>query len=80
MTPDLRRLTFYEGEVRPGEAVLKVFDIEASKRRPMYAHARYSPISTDSQEKSAETLEKIIADGMPQRPVLEMIVPVTVIG
>lgn len=80
MTPDLRRLTFYEGEVRPGEAVLKVFDIEASGRRPMYAHARYSPISTDTAEKSAETLEKIIADGMPQRPVLEMIVPVTVIG
>src|SRR4029078_7736584 len=26
MTPDLRRLTFYDGEVRPGEAVLKVFE------------------------------------------------------
>ncbi|HEY0641604.1 MAG TPA: DUF6423 family protein [Pseudonocardiaceae bacterium] len=80
MTPDLRRLTFYEGEVRPGEAVLKVFSIECSGRRPAYAHARYSPIATDSPEKSAETLEELIAHGMPQREVLEVIVPVTVIG
>src|SRR6266496_5819716 len=44
MTPDLRRLTFYDGEVRPGEAVLKVFEIESTSRRPTYAHARYTPI------------------------------------
>lgn len=80
MTPDLRRLTFYDGEVRPGEAVLKVFEIETSARRPTYAHARYSPISTDSPQASAESLEKLVADGIPQRPVVEMIVPVTVIG
>lgn len=80
MTPDLRRLTFYDGEVRPGEAVLKVFEIESTKRRPTYAHARYSPVSTDTAEKSAQTLEKLVADGMPQRPVIELIIPVTVIG
>lgn len=80
MTPDARRLTFYDGEVRPGEAVLKVFTIESSLRRPTYAHARYSPIAADTAEKNAEKLEKLIADGMPQRPVLELIVPVTVIG
>jgi Family of unknown function (DUF6423) len=80
MTPDLRRLTFYDGEVRPGEAVLKVFTIETQGRRPVYAHARYSPIATDTAEKSAATLEKLISDGMPQRPVVELIVPVTVIG
>jgi Family of unknown function (DUF6423) len=80
MTPDLRRLTFFDGEVRPGEAVLKVFEIECGQTRPAYAHARYSPISTDSAEKSAVALEKLVADGMPQRPVIEVIVPVTVIG
>jgi len=80
LTPDLRRLTFYDGEVRPGEAVLKVFEIESTNRRPAYMHARYSPVTTDSAEQSAKTLEKLIADGLPQRPVVETIVPVTVIG
>lgn len=79
LTPDLRRLTFYDGEVRPGEAVLKVFEIESTSRRPQYAHARYTPISTDA-EASAGSLEKLVADGMPQRPVVEVIVPVTIVG
>jgi hypothetical protein len=80
MTPDLRRLTFYDGEVRPGEAVLKMYTMETTARRPMYAHAQYSPIATDSPEVSAQTLDRLIADGLPARPVLEVIVPVTVIG
>jgi hypothetical protein len=80
MTPDLRRLMFYDGEVRPGEAVLKVYTIECGKRRPVYTNARYSPVASDTPEQSAKTLEQLIADGMPQRPVIELIVPVTVIG
>jgi hypothetical protein len=80
MTPDQRRLMFFDGEVRPGEAVLKVFEIECDKRRPTYAHARYSPVAADSAEESAETLQKLITDGMPERPAIEVIVPVTVIG
>lgn len=80
MTPDQRRLTFYEGEVRPGESALKVFELECASSRPTYAHARYSRIATDTAEQSAETLERLVADGIPQRPVLELIVPVTVIG
>jgi hypothetical protein len=80
MTPDMRRLTFYDGEVRPGEALLKMYNMETDNRRPMYLHSRYSPISTDSAEKSAETLQKLIADGMPTRPTIEVIIPVTVIG
>jgi hypothetical protein len=78
VTPDARRLMFYDGEVRPGEAVLKVFSIEASQRRPSYAHARYSPIAAD--EDVTSKLEQIIADGIPARPVVELIIPVTVIG
>lgn len=80
LTPDLRRLTFFDGEVRPGEAVLKVFEIECEQRRPAYAHARYSPVAADNAEQSAESLQKLIADGMPQRPTIEVIVPLTVIG
>jgi hypothetical protein len=80
MTPDQRRLTFYDGEVRPGEAVLKVYTLETSGRRPSYAYSRYSPIATDTAEQSATTLERLVSDGMAQRPVVEVIVPVTVIG
>ncbi|MEC3976941.1 DUF6423 family protein [Amycolatopsis sp. H20-H5] len=80
MTPDQRRLTFYDGEVRPGEAVLKVYTLETTGRRPTYAYSRYSPIATDTAEQSAQTLEQLISDGMRQRPVVELIVPVTVIG
>jgi hypothetical protein len=80
LTPDQRRLTFFDGEVRPGEAVLKVFSIETEGRRPAYAHARYSPVSSDSAEKSEELLQQMVSNGMPQRPTIEVIVPVTVIG
>ena len=80
LTPDMRRLTFFDGEVRPGEAVLKVFEIETEVRRPAYAHARYSPVSSDSAEHSEELLQQMVTDGMPERPTIEVIVPVTVIG
>jgi len=80
MTPDQRRLTFYDGEVRPGEALLKMYSMETRGRRPTYTYSRYSPITTDTAEKSAETLGRLIADGMPQRQVVEVIVPVTVVG
>lgn len=80
LTPDMRRLTFFDGEVRPGEAVLKVFEIETDARKPMYSHARYSPVSSDSAERSEELLQQMVTDGMPDRPTIEVIVPVTVIG
>jgi hypothetical protein len=80
MTPDKRRLTFYDGEVRPGEAVLKMYSLETTGRRPAYTYSRYSPISTDTPEQNDATLEQLVADGMPQRQVVEVIVPVTVIG
>ena len=79
LTPDQRRLTFYDGEVRPGEPVLKVYTLETSGSSPSYAYSRYSPIVTDSAEQSAQTLQQIVSDGMQQRPVIEVIVPVTII-
>ena len=80
MTPDQRRLTFYGGEVRPGEAVLKVYEMETSGRKPAYSYSRYSPIATDSIEQSEQTLEELVTNGMPRRPMVELVVPVTVIG
>ncbi|MEO3977668.1 DUF6423 family protein [Streptomyces sp. CAU 1734] len=80
ITPDQRRLTFHGGEVRPGEAVVKMYSLETTGRRPVYSYSRFSPVATDSPEKTAATLERLIAEGMPQRQVIEVIVPVTVIG
>lgn len=80
MTPDQRRLTFYDGEVRPGESLLKMYTLETSARRPTYTHSRYSPITSDSIEASADRLRQMITDGLPSRPVIELIIPVTVIG
>jgi hypothetical protein len=80
MTPDQRRLTFYDGEVRPGESLLKMYSLETSARRPTYSYSQYSPIAMDSMETSATKLGHMITDGLPSRPVIELIVPVTVIG
>jgi hypothetical protein len=80
MTPDQRRLTFYDGEVRPGESLLKMYSLETSARRPSYTYSQYSPIALDSMETSATKLSQMITDGLPPRPAIELIVPVTVIG
>jgi hypothetical protein len=80
MTPDQRRLTFYDGEVRPGEALLKVYSLETSARRPTYSYSWYSPITSDDIGESGQRLQAMLTDGLPRRPVIELIVPVTVIG
>jgi Family of unknown function (DUF6423) len=80
MTPDQRRLVFYDGEVRPGEALLKVYSMETSARKPAYSYSRYSPLSADDMEDAEERIRRMMTDGLPRRPVIELIVPVTVIG
>lgn len=80
MTPDQRRLTFYDGEVRPGEALLKMYTLETSARRPAYTYARYAPVPAGTVEGAGDWLERLLAEGIPPRPVVELIVPVTVIG
>jgi hypothetical protein len=80
MTPDLRRLTFFDGEVRPGEALLKVYTMETTGRKPAYVSSRYSPITADTPMKTPEQIEELVANGLPQRPVVEVIIPVTTIG
>jgi Family of unknown function (DUF6423) len=80
LTPDNRRLTFYDGEVRPGEALLKVYSLETAVRRPTYHYSWYSPITTEDLGSSAERLQQMLTEGLPKRPVIELIVPVTVIS
>lgn len=80
MTPDHRRLTFYDGEVRPGESLLKMYSLETSAQRPAYTYSQYSPVAGDGSEKSAEKISQMAVDGLPSRPVIELIVPVTING
>jgi len=80
MTPDQRRLIFYDGEVRPGESLLKVYSLETSGDGPAYTYSRYSPLPADGPEQSADSLQRMITEGLPRRPVVELIVPVTVVG
>jgi hypothetical protein len=80
VTPDQRRLTFYEGEVRPGEAMLEVYTIETTSPRPLITRKKYAPDASDSPSTASQELAILIADGMPQRPTLQMIIPATIIG
>lgn len=80
MTPDQRRLTFYDGEVRPGESLLKMYSLETSSRRPTYQHSRYIPDSEEALAGKEERLERMLTEGIPQRPVIELVIPVTIIG
>jgi hypothetical protein len=80
MTPDQRRVTFYDGEVRPGESLLKMYTLETSGTQPSYVYSQYSPIATDTPEQSSSTLEELVADGMRSRPVVELVVPLTLVG
>lgn len=80
LTPDLTRLMLFEGEVRPGEAVLMSFDLECTTRTPVYKHSRYVAADGADAAAVAAELEQAVATGLPQRPTLEAIVPVTVIG
>jgi hypothetical protein len=80
LTPDQRRLMFYDGEVRPGESLLKMYSLETLARKPSYSYSQYSPVTADTVEESTGKLQQMITDGLPSRPVIELIVPVTVIG
>lgn len=74
MTPDQRRLTFYDGEVRPGEPILKMYSLDAGGTRPAYSYSQYSPVSAEE----GLSIEDVVRDGIPARPTIEVVVPVTV--
>ncbi|MFJ2821525.1 DUF6423 family protein [Streptomyces toxytricini] len=95
MTPDQDRITFYDGEVRPGEAVLKMFTIEAARKRTVISHARFVPPPAEVpgtgpqqpqkptqpvKQRLAEQIRHSVENGMPPRPAIELVIPVTLIS
>ena len=70
------RLTFYDGEVRPGEAFLKMFTIRTSVPRIVMAHNR------ESDPWMSMTPEQMLAkvkQGYTPRPYIEVFLPVRLV-
>ena len=60
---DHRRLGFFDGEVRPGEAVLKQFTVRAPSRRFYMSHGqRHRPQVAPIDEIFSEILEGYVLD------------------
>ncbi|NUT53226.1 MAG: hypothetical protein HOV94_38975 [Saccharothrix sp.] len=80
VTPDRGRLAFYDGEVRPGEAVLKMFSIDCAEPRGRATHARFSPPPAASATRTRSLVDEYVAHGLPPKPVVDVVIPVTLIG
>lgn len=78
MRPDGKRVVFYNGQVRPGEAILKMFSIEASTRVAYLSHIRFPEEEPGSSMRSdvQEAVRKAVVDGMPRKKTVELTVPV----
>jgi hypothetical protein len=88
---ELDRLCFYHGEVRPGEAVLKLFTIEASYPRIVMAHNRALeepdddeiiefPLPPGEDAPVQDRLSSRVRQGFAPRPYIEAFLPVTVVN
>lgn len=75
LSDDGKRLGFYGGEVRPGEAILKQFTIVAPSRRFYMSHGRRhtTGVLTPDQQIISE-----VNFGYPLNPAYELFVPVEV--
>ncbi|WP_216402436.1 DUF6423 family protein [Arcanobacterium phocae] len=75
MSHDSKRLGFFDGEVRPGESILKQFTIESPSRRFYMSHGkRANPNALPSE---AEILNEI-EYGYDLDPAYEIFVPVEI--
>jgi len=54
--------------------------LETAVRRPTYHYSWYSPNHHERPGSSGERLQQMLTEGLPKRPVIELIVPVTVIS
>jgi len=89
VTDDRERLCFYGGEIRPGEAVLKMFTIDAAIPRIVMAHNRVGIAEEDDEDdglieipelpdpatEPEEALNRVRA-GFAPRPYIESFLPV----
>lgn len=71
--PERGRLTFYDGVVRPGEAVLKMFTIKTGVPRIVMAHGREQD---PWLEVTPEQMLAIVKEGLRARSCVEVILPV----
>ncbi|HLX51520.1 MAG TPA: DUF6423 family protein [Streptosporangiaceae bacterium] len=83
---DRSRITFYGGEVRPGEAILKMYTLDAKVPRIVMAHARELDEGDDEPDEEvpappeeSELPEARIRRGLPAKPYIEVFLPVTLI-
>lgn len=73
MSSDGRRLGFYDGEVRPGEAILKQFSVQSPSRRFYMSHGRRSrPDLLPGEDQIINEIE----NGYALDPAYEIYVPV----
>jgi hypothetical protein len=85
VSDDAERLCFHDGEVRPGEAVLKMFTIDAKVPRIVMAHNRSTEeededeIDFPSVDPDMDFLDQVRA-GFPARPYIEAWLPTTTLG
>ena len=84
MSDDAERLCFYEGEVRPGEAVLKLFTVDAKVPLIVMAHNRPTEEEDDEEidfpTDPAEDFMSLVRTGFPARAYIEAWLAVHVIG
>lgn len=76
MSEDSKRLGFFDGEVRPGESILKQFTIESPSRRFYMSHGRRSRIKAYSAQ-YGEILDEI-KNGYSLDSAYEVFVPVEI--
>ena len=75
--PERGRLTFYDGVVRPGEAVLKTFPVKSPVPRIVMAHGR---MKDPWLEVTPEQMRAIVKEGLPPKPCVEVILPVRLVN
>jgi hypothetical protein len=88
---DGSRITFFNGVIRPGEAILKAFAVDTDVPQITMSHNRVTRIEEDeedeggagdpwpTEEPTEEPTESEIQAGFPRRPQVETILPVTVV-
>jgi hypothetical protein len=84
VSDDAERLCFYNGEIRPGEAVLKMFTVDAKASRITMAHNR--PTEEEEEEEiefpiapDEEEFRDRVRRGFPARAYIEAWLPATVV-
>jgi hypothetical protein len=81
---DRSRVTFYDGEIRPGEAILKIFELQTKLPRIVMAHNRMDEEEEVEDEQAVPTspdeVEARVVAGFTAKPYIEAFLPVELVG